>query len=112
MALTLLKFLLVEEPVEYALVEEGPGARPSLLFIDELDALGGARKGFSGNEEREQTLNQLLACMDGFDTTDSGVVVIGATNRFEILDRALCRQEGLIVSSKSLYPTCKGGLRY
>ena len=67
-------------------------ARPSLLFIDELDALGGARgKGFSGNEEREQTLNQLLACMDGFDTTDSGIVVIGATNRFEILDRALCR---------------------
>ena len=67
-------------------------ARPSLLFIDELDALGGARgKGFSGNEEREQTLNQLLACMDGFDTTDSGVVVIGATNRFEILDKALCR---------------------
>ena len=66
--------------------------RPSLLFIDELDAIGGARgQGFSGNEEREQTLNQLLACMDGFDTTNSGVVVIGATNRYEMLDKALCR---------------------
>jgi cell division protease FtsH len=65
---------------------------PSLLFIDELDALGGARgQGFSGNEEREQTLNQLLTCMDGFDTKNSGVVVIGATNRFQMLDRALCR---------------------
>ena len=88
-------------------------ARPSLLFIDELDALGGARgKGFSGNEEREQTLNQLLACMDGFDTTDSGVVVIGATNRYEILDKALCRPGRFDRVIKVPLPNLRGRPRY
>jgi cell division protease FtsH len=67
---------------------------PAVIFIDEIDALGGARHmgGFSmsNNEEREQTLNQLLSCMDGFDS-DTRVVVIAATNRFDSLDRALVR---------------------
>ncbi|MEO2153913.1 MAG: ATP-dependent zinc metalloprotease FtsH [Aquificota bacterium] len=66
---------------------------PCIIFIDELDALGRARgAGFvgGGNEEREQTLNQLLVEMDGFDSS-SGIVVIGATNRPDILDRALLR---------------------
>jgi cell division protease FtsH len=65
----------------------------SILFIDELDAVGKARGAFGsigGNDEREQTLNQLLTEMDGFDTT-SGLIVIGATNRPEILDPALQR---------------------
>ena len=66
---------------------------PCIVFIDELDALGrsrGAGIPGGGNEEREQTLNQLLVEMDGFDSS-SGIVVIGATNRPDILDRALLR---------------------
>jgi ATP-dependent Zn protease len=65
---------------------------PAVLFIDELDAIGrrrGSGVGFA-NEEREQTLNQILVCMDGFEPTDS-VVVIAATNRVDILDKALVR---------------------
>jgi cell division protease FtsH len=64
---------------------------PSIIFIDEIDAIGQRRGGsFVGNDEREQTLNQLLAEMDGFDPK-TGVVVIAATNRPEILDPALLR---------------------
>jgi cell division protease FtsH len=65
---------------------------PAIIFIDEIDAIGGRRGvgGFSSNDEREQTLNQLLAEMDGFDPT-TGVVVIAATNRPESLDPALLR---------------------
>ena len=65
---------------------------PSIIFIDEIDAIGGRRGGaaIGGNDEREQTLNQLLSEMDGFDQT-SGVVVIAATNRPESLDPALLR---------------------
>jgi cell division protease FtsH len=65
---------------------------PSIIFIDELDAIGGRRGGaiIGGNDEREQTLNQLLSEMDGFDQT-MGVVVIAATNRPESLDPALLR---------------------
>ena len=64
---------------------------PSIIFIDEIDAVGQRRGGaMLGNDEREQTLNQLLAEMDGFDPT-SGVVIIAATNRPEILDPALLR---------------------
>jgi cell division protease FtsH len=65
---------------------------PSIIFIDEIDAIGGRRGGaaIGGNDEREQTLNQLLSEMDGFDQT-AGVVVIAATNRPESLDPALLR---------------------
>src|ERR1700728_2727013 len=65
---------------------------PSIIFIDEIDAIGQRRGGsaFGSNDEREQTLNQLLAEMDGFDPT-TGVVVMAATNRPEILDPALLR---------------------
>ncbi|CAI9109962.1 OLC1v1009910C1 [Oldenlandia corymbosa var. corymbosa] len=62
---------------------------PSIIFIDELDAVGGKR-GKSFNDERDQTLNQLLTEMDGFQS-DVNVVVIAATNRPEALDQALCR---------------------
>jgi cell division protease FtsH len=67
---------------------------PSIIFIDELDAVGRARQGSAGitgaNDEREQTLDQILTEMDGFESTQA-VVVIGATNRPEILDPALLR---------------------
>ena len=64
---------------------------PSIIFIDEIDAIGQRRGGgFGTNDEREQTLNQLLAEMDGFDSS-TGVVVIAATNRPETLDAALLR---------------------
>lgn len=68
------------------------GARkcsPSIIFIDELDAVG-TRRGRSFNDERDQTLNQLLTEMDGFES-ETGVLVIAATNRPEALDPALCR---------------------
>ena len=64
---------------------------PCIIFIDELDAIGKSRGiTFGGNDEREQTLNQLLVEMDGFDTR-SGVIILAATNRPEILDPALLR---------------------
>ena len=62
---------------------------PSIIFIDEIDSVGKSR-GALGNEEREATLNQLLMEMDGFDS-NSGVIVIGATNRLDVLDEALLR---------------------
>ena len=66
---------------------------PCIVFIDEIDAVGRARSkngGFSSNDERENTLNQLLTEMDGFDT-NSGVIILAATNRADILDKALLR---------------------
>jgi cell division protease FtsH len=75
------------------LFEQARKTAPCIIFIDELDAIGRARGGavmMGGNDEREQTLNQLLTEMDGFDPT-SGVVVMAATNRPEILDKALLR---------------------
>jgi len=65
---------------------------PCIVFIDEIDTIGKKRdgSGFGGNDEREQTLNQLLAEMDGFDSS-SGVVLLAATNRPETLDKALLR---------------------
>jgi cell division protease FtsH len=74
------------------LFSQAAGKAPCIIFIDELDALGKAR-GYSpvgGYDEREQTLNQLLTEMDGFDTR-KGVIIMGATNRPEILDPALLR---------------------
>src|ERR671922_2161159 len=77
------------------LFKEAKDAAPSIVFIDELDAVGRSRTsgvaGFSGgNDEREQTLNQILTEMDGFDSSTS-VIVIGATNRPDVLDKALLR---------------------
>ena len=74
------------------LFEQARQKAPAIIFIDELDALGRARGGFSmgGHDEKEQTLNQLLAEMDGFDPT-SGLVLLAATNRPEVLDPALLR---------------------
>jgi cell division protease FtsH len=77
------------------LFKDAKAAAPSIVFIDELDAIGRSRTsgvaGFSGgNDEREQTLNQILTEMDGFDAT-TGVIVLAATNRPDVLDRALLR---------------------
>jgi cell division protease FtsH len=74
------------------LFEQAEAKAPCIIFIDELDALGKARgvSGIAGNDEREQTLNQLLVEMDGFDT-NKGVILMAATNRPEILDPALLR---------------------
>ncbi len=76
------------------LFRQAKEAAPSIIFIDELDAIGRARaagnSGFGGNDEREQTLNQILTEMDGFESGDS-VIVMGATNRPETLDPALLR---------------------
>ena len=67
---------------------------PAIVFIDELDAVGRARSsaggGFGGSDEREQTLNQILTEMDGFDSS-THVIVVGATNRIDVLDQALLR---------------------
>ena len=75
------------------LFEQAKSRAPCIIFIDELDAVGKSRAGttgFASNEEREQTLNQLLVEMDGFDS-GTGLIVMAATNRPEILDRALLR---------------------
>jgi cell division protease FtsH len=77
------------------LFAQAKAAAPAIVFIDELDAIGRSRSagvaGYSGgNDEREQTLNQILTEMDGFDSS-TGVIVIAATNRPEILDQALLR---------------------
>lgn len=63
---------------------------PCIVFIDEIDAIGGKRDGMSRNDEREQTLNQLLTEMDGFEG-NNGVIILAATNRPEMLDAALTR---------------------
>ena len=73
------------------LFKEASKNAPCIIFIDEIDAIGRSRDSrYGGNEEREQTLNQLLAEMDGFDSS-KGVFILGATNRPEILDKALLR---------------------
>lgn len=74
------------------LFKEAVSKAPCIIFIDEIDAIGKSREtgGYGGNDEREQTLNQLLAEMDGFDSS-KGVVLLAATNRPEVLDKALLR---------------------
>ena len=75
------------------LFEQARKTKPCIIFIDELDALGRARSaagGFGGHDEKEQTLNQLLSELDGFDPRE-GIVILAATNRPEILDAALMR---------------------
>ncbi len=75
------------------LFDQAKRKAPCIVFIDEIDAIGRARgknAGFSGNDERENTLNQLLTEMDGFQT-NAGVIILAATNRADILDKALMR---------------------
>lgn len=74
------------------LFKQAQQSAPCIIFIDEIDAIGKSRDSHygGGNDEREQTLNQLLANMDGFDSS-KGLVVLGATNRPEVLDKALLR---------------------
>ena len=73
------------------LFQQAAKVAPAIVFIDEIDAIGRTRDSrFGGNDEREQTLNQLLAELDGFDSS-KGVVILAATNRPEILDKALLR---------------------
>ncbi len=74
------------------LFKEAMAKAPCIIFIDEIDAIGKSREtgGYGGNDEREQTLNQLLAEMDGFDSS-KGIVILAATNRPEVLDKALLR---------------------
>tara|TARA_Y100001968_G_scaffold157177_1_gene143609 strand:+ start:889 stop:2763 length:1875 start_codon:yes stop_codon:yes gene_type:complete len=77
------------------LFEQAKKKAPCIIFIDELDAIGKSRSGsmgvVGGNDEREQTLNQLLTEMDGFASTDKPVIVLAATNQPEVLDAALLR---------------------
>ncbi len=74
------------------LFEQTKASAPAIIFIDELDAIGRARGvgSFGGNDEREQTLNQILVEMDGFDSRQ-GVIILAATNRADVLDPALLR---------------------
>ena len=73
------------------LFKQAQQSAPCIIFIDEIDAIGKSRDSkYGGNDEREQTLNQLLAEMDGFDTS-KGLLILAATNRPEVLDKALLR---------------------
>jgi cell division protease FtsH len=96
------------------LFAQAKAAAPSIIFIDELDAIGRSRTsgvgGFSGgNDEREQTLNQILTEMDGFDSS-TNVIVIGATNRPDVLDQALLRP-GRFDRRIAVQPPDKNGRR-
>ncbi len=74
------------------LFQQAAQAAPSIVFIDEIDAIGRKRRG-SGEAERvsDEALNELLTQMDGFDSTESGVMVMAATNLVDVLDPALVR---------------------
>ncbi|MBI2775026.1 ATP-dependent zinc metalloprotease FtsH [Candidatus Dependentiae bacterium] len=82
---------------------------PSIIFIDELDSIGSRRSdnGSGGSEERNQTLNQLLTELDGFNTIDSSVILIAATNRSDVLDPALVRPGRFDKQIHVPYPTLK-----
>ena len=86
--------------------------QPCIIFIDEIDAVGKKRGGTTtpGNDEREQTINQLLTEMDGFDN-ETGIVVIAATNRVDILDDALLRPGRFDRKIQVSLPSVKGRLK-
>ncbi|MDJ0626395.1 MAG: ATP-dependent zinc metalloprotease FtsH [Candidatus Caenarcaniphilales bacterium] len=74
------------------LFEQARKKAPCIVFVDEIDAVGRQRgAGFGGHDEREQTLNQLLVEMDGFDSSNTNIIIIAATNRPDVLDKALTR---------------------
>ena len=86
--------------------EQAKKNAPCIIFIDEIDAIGKSRDNrFGSNDEREQTLNQLLAEMDGFDG-QQGIIVLAATNRPEVLDKALLRPAASTAASWWSAPTC------
>ena len=90
------------------LFDQAKKTTPCVVFIDEIDAVGRQRgSGLSGHDEREQTLNQLLVEMDGFETNE-GVIVLAATNRADILDKALIRAGRFDRSIYVGYPDVKG----
>jgi cell division protease FtsH len=91
------------------LFQQAKQIAPCIVFVDELDALGKARgiSGIANNDEREQTLNQLLVELDGFDT-NSGVIVLAATNRPEILDPALLRPFAVRSAYRHRSAGCEG----
>lgn len=85
------KPLQIKPPLNYfCLLPQARGLAPAIIFIDEIDAIGRIRGRTQGNDERDQTLNQLLSLMDGFEG-DTSVIVIAATNRRDVLDPALIR---------------------
>jgi len=94
------------------LFEQARENQPCIIFIDELDAVGKQRGGGTtpGNDEREQTINQLLTEMDGFDN-ETGIVVIAATNRIDILDNALLRPGRFDRKIQVSLPSVKGRLK-
>ena len=95
------------------LFDQAKGKAPAIIFIDEIDAIGQSRSGavaMRSNDEREQTLNQLLYEMDGFDANE-GVVIMAATNRPEVLDRALLRAGRFDRQIEVPLPTEKGRLQ-
>src|SRR5213076_532256 len=96
------------------LFEQAKDKAPCIVFIDELDAIGKSRAGVTGfvggHDEREQTLNQLLAEMDGFDTS-KGVIIMAATNTPEVLDAALMRADDSTGKSSSIVPISKAAKR-
>ena len=73
------------------LFQRAAATAPCIVFIDELDSIGRSRRSGSMNSEQENTLNAILTCMDGLDTSNNGVIVMAATNRLELLDPALLR---------------------
>lgn len=90
------------------LFEKAKKKAPCIIFVDEIDAIGQSRlRGFNSNSEQENTLNQLLAEMDGFEGND-GVVIMGATNRPEILDQALMRPGRFDRQIQVVLPTEEG----
>ena len=94
------------------LFEQARENQPCIIFIDEIDAVGKKRGGTAtpGNDEREQTINQLLTEMDGFDN-ETGIVVIAATNRIDILDDALLRPGRFDRKIQVSLPSVKGRLK-